>query len=104
MANLPNKNVNPIVAALANWFCFGVLGTILLGQTNKAIFMFIAMIIGSILCVIPGIVIGVLGAIDAYQVALAVQNGEEVDENEYKMKLLYSVCKILDKKAVYKGV
>ena len=37
------------------------------------------------------------------QVAAAVAQGEVVDENEYKVELLYKICKIVDKEAVFKG-
>ena len=63
----------------------------------------IMVFIGSCLCVFPGIVLAVLGLVDVYQVAVAVEAGEEVDENEYKMELLYKVVKLIHKDAVFKG-
>ena len=55
------------------------------------------------LCGIPGIFIAILGYIDVYQVADAVQQGMVVDENEYKQELLYKICKLVDKQAIYKS-
>ena len=103
MAKLENKQVNPILALVANWLVLGILGYILLGQTSKSIKVLITTLIGTVLCCIPGIVISVLSLIDVYQVAVAVAQGEEVDENEYKVELLYKLCKIVDKDAVFKG-
>lgn len=103
MAKLEKKGISPIVAVIANWFVFGVLGYFLLGQTKKALYVLIAGIVGSILCLVPGIIIAVLGLIDVYKIAEAVEKGEEVDENEYKMELLYKVAKIIHKEAVFKG-
>ena len=103
MAKLENKQVNPVVAVIANWFILGILGYILLGQTSKSIKVLIATLIGTVLCCIPGVVISLLGLIDVYQVATAVAQGEVVDENEYKVELLYKICKIVDKEAVFKG-
>lgn len=65
--------------------------------------MFIAWLIGSALCCVPGWIVLILGLIDVYMVADAVQRGEAVDENEYKNELLYKVCKIFDKQAIFKG-
>ena len=103
MAAIPNKNVNPILALLANLFCFSCLGLILLGQSSKALWSFLLTLIGSFLCGLPGLFMAVVSAIDAMQVAQAVQKGEQVDENEYKFKLAYSIAKILNKNAIYKG-
>lgn len=103
MAVLEKKGVNPVVAVIANWFVLGILGYILLGQTSKSIKFLITGIIGSICCVIPGMIIGILGLVDVYQVAVAVENGEEVDEHEYKNALLFKICKIIDKDAICKA-
>ncbi len=104
MARLENKNIHPALALICNWLVLGILGYILIGQTNKSLWVFLAGIIGSMLCLIPGIVVGVLGLIDVYMVADAVQRGEVVDENEYKLELLYNICKIFDKQAIFKGL
>ena len=103
MAKLENKQVNPIVALVANWFVFGILGYMMLGQTSKSIKVLITSILATCLCVIPGIIVGVCSLIDVFQVATAVAQGEEVDEHEYKVELLYKFCKIIDKQAVFKG-
>lgn len=103
MAKLEKKGISPIVAVIANWFVFGFLGYFLLGQTKKALYICIAIFVGIILCFVPGIIISVLGLIDVYKVAEAVEKGQEVDENEYKMELLYKVAKMIHKEAVFKG-
>ena len=103
MAKLENKQVNPVVALAATWLVLGILGYILLGQTSKSIKVLITATLASFLCVIPGIIVGICSLVDVFQVATAVAQGEEVDEHEYKVELLYKFCKIIDKSAVFKG-
>lgn len=104
MANLEKKGIDPMLAGLANWFGISILGYVLIGQTDKGIKVMIAVLIGSLCCILPGTIIAILGIIDVYQVALAVQNDEEVDEHEYKNELLYKIVKMLDKEAICKTV
>ena len=104
MAKLENKGIDPILAAVANWFVLSILGYILIGQTQKGVNVLIAVLIGSCLCILPGTVIAILGIIDVYQIALAVKNGEEVDEHEYKNELLFKIVKMIDKNAICKTV
>jgi len=99
---VPNKRINPILAAVANFCCFSCLGYILLGQTKKGLLVLLSVFIGYFLCGIPGLVISVLGMIDAYKIAKAVQDGQQVGENEYKMELLYKIISVLDKSAVFR--
>ena len=100
MAILENKGKSPVVVALANFCCFGILGYILIGQSSKALLVFIATIVLSLVGV--GIIISILAIIDGYQVAEAIEKGEEIDENEYKLEILYTIMKIVHKDAIYK--
>ena len=102
MPRLQNKNLHPLLALLLHWL-FPGLGHIVLGQSQKGIWIFVASLIGTCLCCLPGIFISILGFVDVYRVAEAVQQGAEVDENEYKMELLYKICKLVDKEAIYKS-
>ena len=101
MAALENKNVEPVVAVLANWFVLGLLGYVMLGQTNKGVMVMVTTFLGSCLCVLPGLLVAILGLADVFAVATAVKNGEVVDENEYKNEMLYKVVKMLHKDAVF---
>lgn len=103
MANVENKKISPVVALIANWFVFGILGYILIGQTKKGIMVVVATIIGSFLCFLPGMVIAILALVDVFLTAQAIEKGEEVDENEYKNELLFKIVKILHKDAIFKG-
>lgn len=103
MANVENKNVSPVVALIANWFVFGVLGYYMIGQLNKGIMIVVCTMIGSCLCGIPGLVIFILAIMDVLKTAEAIEKGEEVDENEYKNELLYKIVKIIHKDAIFKG-
>ena len=103
MAALENKQVEPVVAVLANWFVMGFLGYVLLGQTNKGVMVMLCAFIGSMICLLPGMLVAILGLMDVHAVATAVKAGEVVDENEYKNKTLYGIAKIIHKDAVYNG-
>lgn len=95
-------DANPIVAALLTWFVFGIGHIVINGQTNKWLFTMIATFIGTILCVFPGLLIGILSVIDSYQTAERLKNGEEIPVGEYSNVLLYKICKIIDKQATCK--
>ena len=58
--------------------------------------------IGSILCVLPGVVLGILSVVDSYKTAERLKAGESIPENEYSNVLLFKVCKLIDKKATCK--
>lgn len=59
----------------------------------------IVQLLGTILCVLPGIVIGILSIIDSYKTAERLKAGESIPENEYSNVLLFKICKLIDKKA-----
>lgn len=101
MAAITKKDTSPIVALIANLCCFGILGYVLIGQTNKGLFTFIVALVLSFVGV--GFIVSILGLIDVYQVAEAIQRGETIDENEYKLEILYKIMSIVDKNAIYKG-
>ena len=92
--------MHPLLAVFLAWL-FPGLGHMVLGQSQKGIWLFVACLIGTLLCCVPGWIIAILGWVDVYRVAAAVQQGVEVDENEYKVEPLYKICKMFDKKAVY---
>ncbi len=117
MAKLEKKNINPLVAALANFCCLSFLGYVLIGQTNKSIYFLAASLalavigaLGSPTVIIPILIgpvylaLAVLVALDVHSLATAVAAGEEVDENEYRIEILYKVAAPVHKNAVYRGV
>lgn len=99
MPTIKKPDANPIVALLLTWFVFGLGHLIINGQQRKWLFTLVACIVGSICCVLPGIFIGILSVVDAYQTAERLQKGEEIPENEYSLPLLYKIIKIVDKEA-----
>lgn len=103
MSHVSKPDANPIAAALLTWFVLGIGHVVINGQTNKWIYTLVVTIIGSLLCVLPGIVIGILSVIDSYQTAERLKAGESIPENEYTNALLYKICKLLDKKATCKN-
>ena len=102
MATISKPDANPIAAALLTWFVFGIGHIVINGQTNKWVMTLVVTIIGSILCVLPGIVLGILSVVDSYQTADRLSKGETIEENEYSNVMLYKVCKIIDSKATCK--
>jgi len=44
-------------------------------------------------------IIGILASWDAYKVCEALQNGEAVDEHEYRFDIWYKIAKLLHKEA-----
>ncbi|MEZ6135588.1 MAG: hypothetical protein R3C53_11830 [Pirellulaceae bacterium] len=103
MATISKPDANPIAAALLTWFVLGIGHVVINGQSKKWIVTLVATLIGSILCVLPGIVIGILSVVDSYQTAERLKNGEEIPENEYSNALLFKICKFADSSATCKS-
>jgi hypothetical protein len=103
MATIKKPEANPVVALLLTWFVLGLGHLIINGQQRKWVYTLIAGFVGSCLFVIPGIIIGVCSIIDAYQTAERLQKGEEIDENEYTFKPLYTIMHMIDKTATCKA-
>lgn len=103
MGQITKPEANPIVALLLTWFVFGIGHLVINGQQRKWIFTLIASFVGSILCLIPGIIVGICSVIDAYKTAERLQKGETIDENEYSFEPLYKIIKMIDKTATFKG-
>ncbi len=99
MNKIKKPDANPIVALLLTWFIFNLGHLLINGQQRKFIYTLVAIIIGYVLCVLPGMVIAILSIVDAYQTAVRLQKGEEIGENEYTLPLLYKIIKIADKEA-----
>ena len=100
MAKITKPDANPIVAALLTFLVLNLGHLIINGQQKKWIMTLVAGLIGTVLCCIPGMVIGILSTIDAYKTAEKLKAGKEIDENEYSNALLFKICKILHKDAI----
>jgi hypothetical protein len=99
MPNTVQKpDANPVVAALLT-LVFNLGHYIVNGQQRKWLFSLLAILIGYVLCCIPGVVIAVLSIIDAYQTAQRLQAGETIGENEYTNPMLFKAVSIIDKTA-----
>lgn len=98
---LRNKGISPLVAAAASFLCTP-LGHILLGQTRKGVFILISGVLGLLACCVGSTVVVILGIIDSYNVAKAVEMGQQVGVNEYRVELLYKIVRLLDKTATYR--
>jgi hypothetical protein len=100
MAKISKPDANPVIAAVLTWFVFGTGHWLINGQQKKWIMILVASLIGSILCCVPGVVIGILSILDAYKTAMKLKAGKEIDENEYTVPLLFKIVKIIHKDAV----
>jgi biotin transporter BioY len=101
MAKISKPDANPIVALLLTLFVFELGHLIINGQQKKWIMVFVATLIGEVLCCLPGLLIFVLSVMDSYKTAQKLQAGKEVDENEYSVELLYKIVKIIHKDAIF---
>jgi hypothetical protein len=100
MSNTVQKpDANPIVSALLTAFVFNLGHYLINGQQRKWLFSLLAIVVGSLLCCVPGWVIAILSIIDSYQTAQRLQSGETIGENEYTQPWLYKTVKIIDKTA-----
>jgi hypothetical protein len=115
MSELKKKNINPLLAAVANFCCLGFLGYFLIGQSKKGIiFLIISLaltLVGTIgattvfLPFVTGVLylgIIVMTALDIHSIATAMEQDEAVDENEYRFEILYNFMKTFHKEAVFK--
>jgi len=75
---------SPLAAALLSFFLFGGIGQIYLGQTTKGLAILGAYFVSACLLSFIGVgfilalLIAVVGAVDAYQIGMRLQNGESV--------------------------
>jgi hypothetical protein len=94
---------NPIVAALLT--CVFNLGHLLInGQQRKWLFTLLSILVGYILCCLPGLVILIFSIVEAYQTADRLQRGEEIGENEYTNPTLFAIISKFDKEATFRAV
>lgn len=94
MAQLEHKGLHPIVG-----FLLGPITYFIIGQGKKGM---MGLVLVLILSVCTGGFLGLLGllpAFDAYKVCEALQNGEAVDEHEYRFDIWYKIAKLLHKEA-----
>ena len=98
---ITKPDANPVVALLLTWFVFCIGHLVVNGQQRKWIMNLVVVLVGYILCCLPGVVIGILSVIDAYKTAEKLKAGKSIDENEYSVELLYKIVKIFDKQAVF---
>lgn len=96
---ISKPDANPVVAALLTFFIFGIGHLVINGQQRKWLFTLLAVIIGEILCILPGVIIAILSVIDSYQTAERLKAGETIPENEYSNAMLFKVVSMIDKTA-----
>lgn len=95
---ISKPDANPIAAALL-CLVFGLGHLLINGQQRKWLYTLLAILVGDILCCLPGIFICILSIIEAYMTAERLQAGETIPENEYSLPLLYKIIHLIDKEA-----
>ncbi len=96
---ITKPDANPVLAQILTWFVLGTGHYFINGQQRKWLYTLIAGLVGTLLCCIPVIVIGICSIIDAYQTAERLQKGETIGENEYTFPLLFKIMSKVDKEA-----
>ena len=72
---------DPVLALILSFLLLGGAGQIYLGQTTKGIVIIAASALLS--CVGIGVVVWIVGIIDAYQIATLLKNGQSVGEWQF---------------------
>ncbi|KPK04852.1 MAG: hypothetical protein AMJ56_16725 [Anaerolineae bacterium SG8_19] len=72
---------NAILAAILSLLLLGGVGQIYLGQTKKGVILIVATLILS--CIGIGVLIPIVGAIDAYMMADKLQKGETIGDMQW---------------------
>lgn len=73
-------SVNVVLAAILGFFIPGLPSLLWYNQKTKGIVMIVAAILVTILLPLLGLIVVIVGAIDAYQLGQRVNNGETLDE------------------------
>ncbi len=72
---------NAIIAAILSLLLFGGVGQLYLGQTKKGIILIVGTFVLS--CIGVGLVIPIVGAVDAYMMADKLVNGETIGDMQW---------------------
>jgi hypothetical protein len=96
---IQKPDANPVVSALLTAFVLNLGHYLINGQQRKWLFSLLAILIGSLLCCVPGWIVAILSIIDSYQTAQRLQAGETIGENEYTNPMLFKAVSIIDKTA-----
>jgi TM2 domain-containing membrane protein YozV len=72
---------NAILAAILSLILLGGVGQIYLGQTKKGVILIVATLVLS--CIGIGVIIPVIGAVDAYMMADKLQKGETIGDMQW---------------------
>ena len=96
---ITKPDANPVLALILTWFVLGTGHYFINGQQRKWLYTLIAGLVGTLLCCVPGMIIGICSIIDAYQTAERLQKGETIGENEYTFPLLFKIMSKFDKEA-----
>ena len=72
---------NPIIAAVLSLLLLGGVGQMYIGQMKKGVILIVGTVVLS--CIGIGVIIPVLGAVDAYMLADKLQKGEAIGDMQW---------------------
>ena len=73
---------DPIIAAVLSFLLLGGVGQLWLGQQKKGIILVVVTLLLDFACGV-GLILHVLGALDAYQLATKLKNGSAIGDMEW---------------------
>jgi TM2 domain-containing membrane protein YozV len=76
-----NPPKNPIIAAVLSLILLGGVGQMYIGQMKKGVILIVATVVLS--CIGIGVLIPILGAVDAYMLADKLQKGEAIGDMQW---------------------
>ncbi len=74
---------NPIIAAVLSLLLLGGVGQLYIGQQKKGIILIVAWLVAWLLPCVGPIIIGAVGAVDAYMMADKLQKGQPVGDMQW---------------------
>ena len=93
--SISKPDANPILFALLNFFLFGGVGYLVMGQQKKGIITIVAVVI--LACTLIGgflaPIIAIIAAVDAYKLGQKLQNGHTIGQNENGLEFLNAIFK-----------
>lgn len=87
-------DTNPLITALLNFFLFGGVGYLYMGQQKKGIISIVICVVGSMLtCGLLSLVWAIISAYDGYLLSQKLQSGQQIGENENALPFLNNIFK-----------
>lgn len=91
---IQKPDANPIIVALLNFFLFGAVGYLYMGQQKKGIISLVIALVGGLLtCGLVSTIWAFVSAYDGYLLGEKLQKGQPIGENENALPFLNNIFK-----------